>query len=193
MITLIFFLLIAAGLLVLLIALSRRNPSAEGSAQALLEARNALQKLTLGLLPADFVEQIFARQDLDYVTANASKEIQQLFVDERKKIALAWVSEIHQQIIHLQHFHLGHSRHFARLNFPTEIALALDFAVLRLECRALYLLLLLRGPYGASYVVGKTAGAAARLCTISEKYLAFLTPAEGLPMPDDSAEGGAAI
>ena len=193
MIPLIFFLAIAAGFLVLLFALSRRNPSAEGSAQALLEARNALQKLTLGLLPPDFVDHVFAKQDLEYVTTNTSKEIRQLFLDERKKIALAWATEIRRQIILLQHFHLGHSRHFARLSFSTEIGLALDFSVLRLECRALYLLLSLRGPYGASYVVGQTAAAAARLCAISRKYLAFLTPAEGPPLQDDSAQGGVTI
>ena len=193
MIPLIFFLLIAAGLLFLLFTLSRRNASAEGSAQVLLEARKALQTLTQGLLPAEFIEHIFARQDLEYVNANAPKEVQQLFLMERKSIALAWASEIRQQVVYLQHFHLRHSRHFARLNISTEISLALDFGLLRLECRALYLLLFLRGPYGASYIVGKTATAAARLCTVSSKYLAFLTPVEGPLLADDSARGGATI
>jgi len=193
MIPLIFFLVIAAGLLALLLVLSRRNPSAEGSARALLDARQALQKLTLGLLPPELVDHIFARRDLEYVTANASQEIQQLFLVERKKIVLGWVSEIRRQIVYLQHFHLGHSRHFARMSFSTEFALAVDFAVLRFGCRALYMLVLLRGPYGASYIVGKTAAAASRLCIISGKYLAFLSPLETLPIADDSAQGGAAI
>jgi hypothetical protein len=193
MIPLIFFLAIALGLLVLLIVLSRRNSGAEGSARALLDARHALRALQQGLLPPEFVEHIFARRDLDFVTANASTEIRQLFLDERKKIAMGWVSEIHRQIIFLHHFHSGHSRHFARLDFSTEMALALDFAVLRMQCRSLYLLFCLRGPYGAPYFAGKTVEAAGRLCTITAKYLAFLTPAASAPVPEDSAHDGAAV
>lgn len=193
MISLIFFLAIAAGLLVLLFAMSRRNPSAEGSAQALLDARHALHALQRGLLPQEFVGHLFARQDLEYVAANASKEIQQLFLDERKRIALAWVSEIRRQIVYLQNFHLGHSRHFARLKFSSEIVLALEFAVLRMECRALHLLFYVRGPYGAPNFAGKTVAAAARLCAVTGKSLAFLTPAGITPMGNDSAEDGAAV
>ncbi|MGA8222163.1 MAG: hypothetical protein WB780_10965 [Candidatus Acidiferrales bacterium] len=193
MITLIFFLAAATGLLILLFVLNRRNQGAEGSAQALLEARHALRVLQSGLLPADFVDHIFARRDLEFVTADAPMEVRNLFVEERKKIALAWASEIRLQIVHLQHFHLGHSRHFARLKFTSEIALALDFAALRMECRALYLLFYLRGPFGAPYFAGKTVAAASRLCAVTGKSLAFLAPAGVTPMGDDSAQDGAAV
>jgi hypothetical protein len=193
MIPLIFFLAIALGLLVLLFVLSRRSPSAEGSAQALLDARQALQTLQLDLLALNLIQNIFSQVDLDYVTANTSKQIQRLFFDERKKIALAWVSEIRRQVLCLQHFHRGHARHFARLKFSTEAALALDFAALRMECRALYLLFYFRGPYGAPYFAGKTVAAAARLCEVTGKSLAFLTPAGVTPIGNDSAEDGAAV
>jgi hypothetical protein len=193
MIPLIFFLVIAAGLLVLLLVVSRRNPRVEGSAHALLDARQALQTLQLDLLALNLIQNIFSQVDLDYVTANTSKEIQRLFFEERKKIALAWVAEIRRQVVCLQHFHRGHARHFARLRFATEFALALDFAALRLECRALCLLLYLGGPYAASYVAGKTIAAAARVCAISGKSLAFLTPAGASPLADDSARDSAAV
>ena len=193
MITLIFFLAAAAGLLVLLFVLSRRNPGAEGSAQALLDARRAVQALQNGLLPPDFVAHIFARRDLEYVIADTSKEIQRLFLKERKKIVLAWVSEIRRQIVYLQHFHLGYSRHFARLKISTEIALALDFMALRMECRALYLFYYLRGPYGAPNFPSKTVAAAERLCALTGRSLAFLAPAEVTPVGDDSAQDGATV
>lgn len=193
MIALIFFLLIAAGLLVLLFVLGRRSPSAEGSAQALLEARHALQALQLGLLPPEFVDHIFARRDLEYVTANASKEIQQRFLEERKRIVLAWVSQVRQQIVSLQDFHFGHSRHFVQLSLSSEIALAWEFAALRMVCRAFYLLVYFRGPYGAPQIAGKMAATAARLCAISGKSLAFLNPAESHAIVDDSAHGSAPV
>ena len=50
-------LLIAASLLVLLLLAARRKsaPSAEGSGQAVIDARGALDRLKLGLLPPELV------------------------------------------------------------------------------------------------------------------------------------------
>jgi hypothetical protein len=189
MIALIFFLAVAAVLLALLFLLGRRAPMAEGSSQALLDARNALQTLQLDLLALNLVQNIFSQEDLKYVSTYTPKEIQQMFAEERKRIALAWVSEIYRQVICLEHFHRGYARHFTRLKFTTELALALDFAVLRLQCGALYVLLYLRGPYASSYMAGKTIAAAVRVCAISGKSLAFLTPAGPGPIAEDSAPG----
>jgi hypothetical protein len=192
MIALIFFLVVAAALLILLFLLGRRAPMAEGSSQALLDARNALQTLQLDLLALNLVQNIFSQNDLEYVTTHTPTEIQQMFAEERKRIALAWVSEIYRQVVCLQHFHRGYARHFTHLKLTTELALALDFAVLRLQCRALYLLLRLWGPYASSYMAGKTIAAAVRVCAISGKSLAFLTPAGPRPIPEDSARGSVA-
>jgi hypothetical protein len=193
MIPLIFFLAVAAVLLVLLLVLGRRTPGVEGSAQALLEARHALQTLQLGLLPSEFVDHIFDRRDLDYVTANASNRIQQLLLEERKRIVLIWVSQVRLQIVSLQEFHFGHSRHFIQLSLSNEIALAWEFATLRLVCRALYILVHFRGPYGAPQIAGRMIATAVQLCAISEKSLAFLSPAESRALADNSARGSAPV
>jgi hypothetical protein len=185
---------IGVGLLVLLLLAVLRRPSpAEGSAEALLGARHALRTLQLGLLPPELVERFFARNDLEFVVAAAPKEIQQRFLEERKRIVLAWVSQVRQRIVSLQDFHFGHSRHFVHLSLSTEIALAWEFAALRMACRAFYLLVYLRGPYGAPQIAGKMAATAARLCAISEKSLAFLAPAESRAIVDDSAHGSAPV
>jgi hypothetical protein len=62
MIALIFFILIAFALLLLGMFLARRK-RAEGGAQAVLEARNALQSLQDGLLPSELVARIFSSED----------------------------------------------------------------------------------------------------------------------------------
>lgn len=193
MIALIFFLVISAGLLVLLVVLGRRNTSAEGSAQALLDARYALQTLRFELLPSEFVGHIFDRRDLEYVTANASPQIQQLLLEDRKRIALAWASQVRQQIVSLQDFHFGHSRHFVQLSLANEISLAWEFSTLRVACRAFYLLVQLRGPYGAPNIAGRMVSTADRLCTLSEKSLAFLTPGGSNAIADHSARGRAPV
>jgi hypothetical protein len=194
MTALIIYCAIGATLLVLLLlALLRRPSQPEGSAEALLGARHALLTLQLGLLPRELVDRFFARDDLEYVVAAAPAEIQQLFLGERKRLVLAWTSQVRQQIISLQEFHFGHSRHFVRLSLSSEISLAWEFSVLRMECRALYLLVCLRGPYGAPHVARPMVAGASRLCAISAKSLAFLNPAEGHAIVDDSARGSAAV
>jgi hypothetical protein len=194
MTTLIIYCAIGAGLLVLLLLAMVRRPSRpEGSAQALLGARQALRTLQVSLLPPELVERLLAHDDLDYVLSAAPEAIQKQFLEERKRILLAWINQVRLQIVSLQDFHFGHSRHFVHVSLSMEISLAWEFAVLRMECRALYLLVLLRGPNGAPLIAEKMATAASRLCAISEKSLAFLTPAEGRAIANGSARGSASV
>ena len=79
MISLIFFSLIGIGLLLLLVVVARRAARAEGSAQALVDARQALQALQGDLLPTGLVQRIFDRQDFNYIVASAPHDVQRLF------------------------------------------------------------------------------------------------------------------
>jgi hypothetical protein len=177
MIQLVFFLGLGVGLLLLLYLLARRSDArAEGGAQALVEARHAVASLRTGLLPVEMVERIFARGDLDFIMSNSGKHVQELFRQERKKIALSWVAQLRRQILNLKDFHLGQSRLYARLDPRAELALALHFASLMALCRVLQVAFYLRGPYAARHVIGPAISAAGRVCTISERSLAFLTP-----------------
>jgi hypothetical protein len=170
------FLVIGALLLVSLYSFVRRGERAEGGSEALVEARHALNTLQAGLLPPELVGRIFARQDLEYVDSEASKKIRELFLEERKTIALSWVSRVRKQVLNLRRFHLGSARFYARLSPWTELSLAVNFAALLFECRALQVFLYVRGPYAAPRMVGFTASAATRVCKVSEESLAFLTP-----------------
>jgi ABC-type Fe3+-siderophore transport system permease subunit len=187
-IQLILFLLVGAMLFFSLYLLVRRSSHAEGSAEELLEARQALNALQLGLLPHEIVRRIFATEDLDYVTSETPECIRELFLEERKGIALSWACQVRRQLLSLRQFHLGSARFYAQLNVRTEIRLAAEFAGLLLACRALQMMLFLRGPYAAPRVVEVTAAAAVKVCGISEKSLAFLKPAY-LPAGSDSSSG----
>ena len=178
MIQLILFLLVAAMLFFSLYLLARRRSHAEGSAQDLLEARQALNALQNGLLPQEILGRIFAREDLDYITSETPRCIHELFLEERKRIALSWVDQVRRQLLSLRQFHSGSARFYAQLNSRTEIRLAVEFVALQSACRALQFMLYLRGPYAAPRMVGVTAAAAATVCGISEKSLAFLKPTQ---------------
>jgi hypothetical protein len=187
-IELLFFFLIGAALLSLLLFLARRgNPRAEGDSGVLLDARRALDSLQGGLLPEELVQRIFAREDLDYLISSAvPKTVQNLFIVERKKIALSWISQVRCQISSLKRFHVGAARSYAHLGLRTELELACNFAALLLACRALHFAMYLGGPYVAPRMVGATAAAAAKICTVSEQSLAFLNPVQLKPFADDS-------
>src|ERR1700730_19383378 len=173
--------------------LVRRSSHAEGSPEELLEARQALVALQLGLLPHETVGRIFATEDLDYVTSETPEFIRELFLEERKGIALSWACQVRRQLLSLRQFHLGSARYYAQLNFRTEIRLAVDFAALQSACRALQFLLYLRGPYAAPRMVEATAAGAAKVCGISEKSLAFLNPTHLSVIADSSSRDRAIL
>jgi hypothetical protein len=187
-IQLLFFLLIGAALLSSLLFLSRHGSSrAEGDSGVLLEARRALDALQGGLLPEELVQRIFARDDLDYlISLAAPKSVRDLFVMERKKVALSWISQVRCQVSSLRRFHVGAARTYAQLGLRTEFQLACDFAALLFVCRALGLAVYVGGPYVAPRMVGATAIAAAKICTISEQSLGFLNPVQLKPLANDS-------
>jgi len=176
MIGLILSLAVGLGLLFALFVMWRRNqaPAPEGSGEKLIGARNALQRLQTGLLQARFVDQLFDRSDLDYVTSTAPVEVQKRFLAERKRISICWVRGVRTEVLELRRFHLGQSRFQEGLSFRSEIRLGLSFASLLLSCRVLELFLHVRGPYGVSRALRATTGSAQRICSFSERSLEFL-------------------
>src|SRR5579872_7040898 len=123
---------LALGIVLFLVlyVLARRSPSVEGSAQAVLEARQALVALQGDLLPAETLTRIFDKRDFEYVVARAPLQIQELFLQERQRIAISWVDQIRKQISSLEGFHRGTARFYSRLSLRTELQLAGDFLML---------------------------------------------------------------
>lgn len=187
MIQLIFFAFIGVALVASLVLLMRRGGArAEGDSRVLLDARKALDALQGGLLPEELVHRIFARDDLEYVSSTAPKQVRDLFISERKKIAIAWIGQVRSQIASLKRFHVGAARSYAQLGLRTEIELGCQFAALLIGCRALQLAVSVGGPYAAPRMVEATATAAAKICTISEQSLAFLNPVQLKPFANNS-------
>lgn len=193
MIQLILIIVAGALLLISIFSLARRAPQSEAGAKAMFDARRALSSLQVELLPPDLVARIFAIDDMEYVRSLHSEGVRQLFLTERERIALSWVRHLRRQVTSLRHFHLGSARLYARLNFRAEAALAVDFTILLFACRALELMLWMRGPYGATRIVGATTAAAARVCEVSEKSLGFLRPGNASPFGSPRAGNGAVL
>jgi hypothetical protein len=171
----IFFLTLGAGFLLALFFFWRRGRStAEGGAEALLDARNALNTLQFSLLPPELIARIFARADLEYIESSTSQEIQKYFHKERRQIALIWINQVRSHLVSLRRFYVGRSRFYAQMSGGTEMSLAWNFAMLLSACRMVQLLLYVRGPLAAPRMVGATIAKAGRVCEVSAKSLAYL-------------------
>lgn len=194
MIALIFYVGAAVALFILMFVLSRPHRApVEGIAHQFVEARGSLHTLQQGLLPADLLNRIFDRRDLDYVQGQPSPDVRQLFLSQRKAISLMWVRRVRSEILNLMHFHRSHSRFHTNISILTEVRLALDFAVLLIVCRILETVFSVRGPYAAPRLVQSVANSASRLCTASEKSLAFLKVPGVSAFRGDSTPGSAAV
>jgi hypothetical protein len=189
MIGLIISLLVVVALIAVLVlsARGRNAPTAVGSGQEIVEAREALDRLQTGLLPAEFVERIYDRADLEYVIKSAPREVQKQFIAERKRIAIAWIERVREEIRELWNFHLRESRRHAAMSVRSEIALAFDFYSLLAACRILQLFVQIRGPYAVPGIVRGTMAAAERVCEASERSLAVLTPPASIAQDDSGA------
>jgi len=185
MIQLALFMLVAAGLFLSLYFLARHGGRAEGSAQALLEARQALSVLQSGLLSSYLVSQIFAKDDLEYVDLQKSAPVRRLFLGERKRIALAWVKRVRKEILNLRRFHNSSARFYSRLRLRTEIGLALEFQSLLFACLILEVAVHLGGPFAATRMAETAVVAAERICLVSAKSLGTLTPLQTGPLQID--------
>jgi hypothetical protein len=154
----------AALLFFTLLLLLRHERSTIQPAGELNEARRALTSLETGLLPLDIVGRIFAKADREYVRSQGLDAAYGVFLEERRRIALAWVRQVRQRVMTLWHFHNHAMRHSPDLKFGSEARLAWNFVVLLLACQTLELLIYGVGPFTAPSMVGSASRAAARIC-----------------------------
>ena len=188
------FVAVAVGLLVLLVVAMRRQPArAAGSAGELVAAKRTLESLQLGLLPPELVERMFGQRDLAYIETMGSKDIRDLFLSERKRLAVTWIGRVRRQIRELKDFHVSHSRMFSQMNWWKELSLAIQFAGLEIRCEVLQFLLRWRGAYAAPEFARRTAAAAGRTCSILDQSLAFLTPQIPVSLRTESDADGSMV
>lgn len=147
-------------------------------------ARRALDSLQQELLPPEVASRLFSKADLDYVASIGSAPMRQLFLRQRRKVALLWVAQLKTQVQSLRRFHLGRARYYSGLSLKRELVLALRFAELLLACRILRIVLHLPWGYRGGGMVTATARIAVRVCATSEFSLSFLGHAKAGPLRD---------
>jgi len=147
---------IGLGLIVLLALLFRRTESTTDERHS-PKGLSSLPSLRFEDRQQYLADRIFGREDWDFALSHASKEIQRLFLRERKKIALFWLSEIRGQARAAMRLHVSHAGKSERLVPMIELRLAIDYFSVRIKCEFIAVVLLLRGPAGLRSMVGQAS------------------------------------
>lgn len=160
------FLTIGLLLLIVLILWIRRAtvPSRGGD---LAEGSQDLTALQLELPPRTLVERIFAPEDWEFVSRQTPPQIQRMFLQERRAIALSWLRLTRRQAASLVDSHLRVVRQNVNLRPAVEIRLAFRYVLFLLESEVLGVLIWLGGPFYSRKMVGYAVSMAHQLSYIS--------------------------
>jgi len=120
--------------------------------------------------PAEFVTQIFAKKDLEFVSGLGSPQLKKFFEQERKSVALFWVRQTSAQIRAIMREHLQASRSSKDLELATEAGILLRYGGLQFLCGVLFISVQLVGLQGLQ---GLAARADAWAQRIREAQLGF--------------------
>ena len=130
--------------------------------------------------PAEFVTQIFARDDLEFVSGLGSSQLKKFFAQERKSVALFWVQQTSAQIRRIMREHLQASGRSRDLELGTEAGILLRYGGLQFLCGVLFVSIELAGPQGLQGLAARAEALAQR---IREAQLGFRTAKEAGRIP----------
>jgi hypothetical protein len=163
---------IAAGflLLALLVLLVRRSqPQTSGS----FDSTRSLAVPQFEEGRQEILERIFGPGDWDFIRSHASKEVQRLFLRERKQLACWWLSEIRNRTRAAMHFHFITARRSEKLQPMLELRLATSYLMVQAMCWFIVVVLLLWGPTAIRPMLEQASGLSDRARALVE--VAFKT------------------
>lgn len=167
------FLAIALLLLGLLLLWLRRSSA---SAADSFKARVALAVLRLAVPPRALVERIFALEDWEFILNFSPRQIQRLFLTERRQVALTWLREVRKKVDEVRGLHGKAVRRSSNLRPVGELQLATSYAFFLSVYASLFLLIWLRGPFAARRMVGFTVDLAEGVSLLTTRLLVELEP-----------------
>lgn len=180
-------LVITLLILALLVYWLRRSSVHAVTRVEFLEAESALTSLQWQILPSGLVGRIFALEDCDFISSQTARDIQRLFQQERKALAISWLRHTRQQIARLMDLHLKLASYTDDPGPTVEFKLATHYLSFIVVCHLLLVLLWMRGPFGVRKVVDYTTDVAHSLCTVFSSRLVNINPARLGPVRPSSA------
>jgi len=167
-------------LMVVLVFLLRKSESASGHPQWSASDNSSQFEDRR----SELLDCIFGPDDWTFVLNQASKDVQRLFLRERKEIALYWLSEIRGQARAAMRFHLANARKSQKLQPISELKLAVDYLSIRVKCGLIGAILLVQGPVGLRWLVRQAGGLSDQLRGLLEVVTKMGTLQEKASIPD---------
>lgn len=96
--------------------------------------------------PEEFVLRVFTSADRQFVRGLHARDIERIFAQERKRVALVWTQQTSAAIRQVMREHARASRHSANLKPTREIRLFAEFLAVLSACQILALAIRIVGP-----------------------------------------------
>ena len=105
----------------------------------------------------ELLNRIFGLDDWDYVS-RTSKQVQRLFLKERKEIAFCWISDMRSRAKIAMRTHVAHARKADKLQPALELRLTFEYFMIRAKCELIAAILWLRGPVAMRRMIKQLTG-----------------------------------
>jgi len=118
-----------------------------------LRAGEALDSV---FIEANIIKRILSCDDVRFIAENGTRDVQKLFADERKKLALRWVRRMQRQVSDLMKLHLMLAGCTSKPIQKFDFDLSAKYAVFKLISNVVLGVIWLVGPFRAGIVVTYT-------------------------------------
>ncbi|MGB7437249.1 MAG: hypothetical protein WBR26_12005 [Candidatus Acidiferrum sp.] len=165
------FIILALLLIVLLLVSLQRIAAADRAAMQSLENDEFAATLNSEIPQRDVTDRIFGSEDWSFVTRQGSDRLTQVFLQQRKELAVCWVHTIRVDVGRRMHLHTIAARTSSQLEPLVELSLATHYWAFLIFCQLVILTIRLRGPVAMKGSVGRICNLSKRLSEITESFL----------------------
>ncbi len=148
------------------LVLQSPNTSAQSPSVTLEEFADAREALDTAFVEAAAIERIFSTEDMAFISHASSPKARQLFLEERKALAIQWLRKTQKQVAQLMDLHLRLAGHTHEPSPRFELKLAVKYLSFLVVSYLLLFLLWLRGPFKPRRFVAYTSRVAGYFCTV---------------------------
>lgn len=145
-----------------------------------------LTSLNLDIPSRHLADRIFAQDDLDFVLREPPS-LSRLFLQERRKIALAWLNDTRDCVRRIFQFYRIAVRSNAALEFRTELSIAQNYFLFLCVISCLLVLINLLGTFRVRGIVVRMFVLTDQISTGVERTLTALTPPSLVKLKNDWA------
>jgi hypothetical protein len=171
--------IVAVGALILLFGVRLVVQSSKTRGQCLPvsmeEFANAREALDTVFVESAAIRRIFSTEDMEFISHSSTREVQHLFLKERKALAIRWLRKTQKEVALLMDIHLRLAGYTHEPSPRFELKLTAKYLAFFVVSYLLLFLLWLRGPFKAKRIVGYTVAVAGYFCTVFSVRLGSIT------------------